>query len=240
MSLSLDVTLSIGSEKPGNIWSALRRSHPGLLADTAVCKFGDTECLIKDGARLISRSGKPHFGLHIAGGQIHFSDVTHFDHSLVWIDGLVLNFDDAEKWVTPFLEIDGFFQAWVYDPEYNRWQNAEDPLIYEAHRRSITGLSMKSNKLPFPLEKEIIDISSNPGRRICRKGYVESVAAVMWFSTGVLDKLNISHSKLSKLDWATTDWISDHIVRIQISEKPFTSADNEAGRLQDRLRSVLY
>ncbi len=61
-----------------------------------------------------------------------------------------------------FVVATGFVQAWVYDIEYDFWQNAKDPLEYEAAGRSSANLPKISNGLPPPLSQLEIDTSQNP------------------------------------------------------------------------------
>src|SRR5262249_16020124 len=68
----------------------------------------------------------------------------------------------------------------IADAEYEFWQNAEDPLQYDAASRPYDHLPRISNGLPYPLEKQIIDTSRNPGRRVLRRGFVEAIGALMW------------------------------------------------------------
>ncbi|PHX37307.1 hypothetical protein AO263_19005 [Pseudomonas sp. NZIPFR-PS5] len=64
--------------------------------------------------------------------------------------------------------------------EYDFWQNATDPLEYECVGRPLSGLPMKSNGLPPPLDQMEIDTSGNPGRNVLRQGYIEAIGSTMW------------------------------------------------------------
>jgi hypothetical protein len=85
-----------------------------------------------------------------------------------------------EEEIGPILSVEGFIQAWVSDVEYDFWQNATDPLEYECVGRPLSGLPMKSNGLPPPLDKMEIDTSGNPGRNVLRQGYIEAIGSTMW------------------------------------------------------------
>lgn len=74
-----------------------------------------------------------------------------------------------------------FIQAHLVDSGYEYRQNIFDPLQFKALGISMVGLPMKSNGLPFPLERQVVDVSRNPGRFSLRSGYVEASAAFMWF-----------------------------------------------------------
>ena len=97
---------------------------------------------------------------------------------------------------------------------------------------------MISNNLPPPLEKMIIDTSNNPGRRIIRMGYVEAIGSPMWLGRQFWERTGAD--KKSVMDTFTNDsrLIENDVLRIQVSDKPFTKDSDPA--LQNRLRYVLY
>ncbi|MDC6180563.1 hypothetical protein [Ralstonia solanacearum] len=144
-----------------------------------------------------------------------------------------------DDWVVPFLDKTGFVQAWVYDVDYDRWQNVKDPIEYEIAGKDYAGLPMKSNGLPPPLEKLEIDISRNPGRWILREGYVEAVGSTMWVSE--LFWRNVNRSKecvLKSLQNVSLAKISSEIVKIESSAD--CCFDESTRSEQDLLRNKLY
>lgn len=82
-----------------------------------------------------------------------------------------------------YLERAGFVMSWIAATVDDYWQNAQDPILFEAAGLDCSNLSRVSNGLPPPLEMEVIDISSNPGRRTMRVGYIEAVGSVMYVSS---------------------------------------------------------
>jgi len=240
MPFSVEIITSLMHWRSQDVWAELRANHMSFLADTAECGFKNGTCRVGDIEGKIGTSLDSHFGLHIAGGEIHYGHVTNFDHSLIWVDGLVSDVQDADSWVRPFLAPNGFVQAWLYDRDYGLWQNAEELSVYEAHGRNYAGLPMRSNGLPPPLEDMVIDTSGNPGRRRLREGYVEAVGAVMWIGSGLLDKLNLKADDLLSQDWLRATEESDSVVRVQVSNLPFTSAEGTQADLQMALRSLLF
>ena len=120
-------------------------------------------------------------GLGVDGLKLQFGLLPALNFCFLVIEELEVN-DNAEleEKIWPFLNVEGFVQAWVYDVEYDFWQNATDPLEYEAAGRSFSSLPMKSNGLPPPLDQMEIDISSNPGRNVFRQGYIEAIGSTMW------------------------------------------------------------
>lgn len=93
----------------------------------------------------------------------------------------------------------GFVQAFLVDKRFERLQNMQDPLEFEAEGISIDGLKLISNGLPHPLERQIIDTSSNPGRYKLCAGHVEAVASAMWFGQLFWDRVGRSRGKAESL-----------------------------------------
>ncbi|MCD0501333.1 hypothetical protein LP085_31125 [Achromobacter sp. MY14] len=116
---------------------------------------------------------------------------------------------DMQEFAGVLVFNDGFVQAWIYDVEYDYWQNAKDPMEYERLGRSYVDLPKKSNGLPAPLEQLEIDTSDNPGRVELRSGYVEAIGRVMWlgelFWSRVGVKREISCDLLKRQGFDVTD-----------------------------------
>jgi len=146
---------------------------------------------------------------------------------------------DWERWVLPFLGKSGFIQAWIFDVEYDYWQNAKDLMEYENAGRDYAGLPLRSNGLPPPLEQLEIDTSCNPGRWHLRSGYVEAIGPVMWLGELFWNVVGESHrSRLRDNDWLKAIEMSHGILKIQVLNCQFSSG--ETAEIQDRLRALLY
>ncbi|MBY4629956.1 hypothetical protein [Rhizobium croatiense] len=146
---------------------------------------------------------------------------------------------DWELWAAPFVISPHFVQAWIADVEYDKWQNAEDPIIYQAANRDYSSLPMRSNGLPPPVEQMVVDISHNPGRWSLRSGYVEAVGSVMWLSDIFWSYVGFHNKeRLSTLTPIEIRQITENVIRLCVSERPFTEASSP--EVQDRLRKVLY
>ncbi|MBA0360006.1 hypothetical protein D7Y44_21530 [Stenotrophomonas maltophilia] len=99
---------------------------------------------------------------------------------------------DLDSKFDPLLGVKGMIQAWVADVDYDYWQNATDPLQYESAGRTLSGLSLKSNGLPPPLDQVEIDTSMNLGRKVFRQGYMEAVGNIMWLGETFWEKSGTS------------------------------------------------
>ncbi|WP_339115666.1 hypothetical protein [Thioclava sp. GXIMD2076] len=78
----------------------------------------------------------------------------------------------------------------IFNEDYDRWQNAKDPLIYIHAGRSLEGLPLISNGMPPPLLQDIVDISDHPGRyHYDQRGFPETVAGRMWIGPELWKRL---------------------------------------------------
>lgn len=148
-----------------------------------------------------------------------------------------VNWDD---WADEFVYDPNFVLAWIIDCEYDHWQNAQDPLEYEAAKRAYSHLQMKSNGLPYPVERKVIDTSGNPGRWKFHHGYIEAVGSTMWLGptfwslTGALEK-DVDEAR--RFD---TSHPAPGVTKIRASETPFTRAEDGSGESQSVLRAMLF
>ena len=142
-------------------------------------------------------------------------------------------------WVEAFMQHPGFVQAWVVDQEYDYWQNAKDPLQYDAVGKDHSHLAKRSNGLPFPLEQLEIDVSDNPGRWALREGYVEAVAAQMWLGdrfwkcTGEARKDQVLQAPA-----LTTQVLDGGVISLVAAAGSFV--DSSTAQIQQQLRAFLY
>ncbi len=177
----------------------------------------------------------------IEGDRFSFSQsrVTNFD-----LDFLEIKMEKrqvaCDGWATEIVKADSFVMGWFADVEYEYWQNASDPLQYEACGRSYTHLPQKSNRLPFPLEGMIIDTSQNPGRRILKKSYIEAVGSVMWLGMPFWNITGANREVVAKATWLNLSHPFPGVIRIQSADDCFTTGYGQSGILQEKLRNLLF
>jgi hypothetical protein len=186
------------------------------------------------------REGKPSFNIETAAVSIHFSTIRAYQQQLLTISKK--ESCELSRWeyvVGPFLGCKGFIEACILSDEYTFWQNAADPLQYQAAGRSYEGLPLVSNGLHSPLEKLVIDTSHNPGRRIIKVGYVEMVGYAMWFGQPFWDRVgNHRHQDLLTASACKVDEMANGIVRVVAHEEPFI--DETTKKAQENLRRLLF
>ena len=135
-------------------------------------------------------------GLASAGFDLRFGLIPAWGQCFVLMQETVEHDHvDLDSKFDPLLGVKGMIQAWVADVDYDYWQNATDPLQYESAGRTLSGLSLKSNGLPPPLDQVEIDTSLNPGRKIFRQGYMEAVGNIMWLGESFWEKAGTSRCR---------------------------------------------
>lgn len=177
--------------------------------------------------------------LRVDGLALQAGDIPGWRQSFIIVEekspGAASSWD---QWVAPFLDWPNFVQAWVADVEYNHWQNAFDPIQYVSVGRDMSGLKMKSNGLPYPLEQQIVDTSENPGRWEFRQGYIEAVGSLMWIGENLWRVIGENReSELRALNWLHLTEPARGVVRV---ESDFYFRDETTASEQNALRAAIY
>jgi hypothetical protein len=238
--LSIEIIVDMMALKPSDVWLAFQAGHNKMLSGEEICELDGKKCRLSDVAGRMKRLKNPFFAIVFNGMELYYSCLKNSNFSLVWLKNAAENIDDAWDWVRPFISMSSFRNAWVYDAEYHYWQNAKDPRLFSSVGRSYAGLPMKSNGLPPPLERMIIDTTHNPGRRIIRQGYVEAVGAVMWLGNGFWSLTGARKEDVLAANWIKNIILAEGVVRIQTADTPFITAEGLSGKLQEKLRALLF
>lgn len=237
---SLEVIYGLNWISAVEVWDILFQvlKRIGISLETPVDCFGKN--VIPDNLHeCIQKANRGHFGFDLDGLSIHYSPVGNYEHALLMVkDSSESARYDWDQWVHALLADTEVMQAWVVNNEYDHWQNAYDPIQYLGEDRSCEGLPMISNNLPPPLEKMIIDTSNNPGRRIIRMGYVEAIGSPMWLGRPFWERTGADKKSVMEAFAKDAQLMENEVVRIQVSDKPFT--ENTDPALQNRLRQMLY
>jgi hypothetical protein len=181
--------------------------------------------------------GRRTFLLEGDGFQAHLSCITDFRLGYLTVEGLGWNWlEDCATHVTNMTSVVSC--RWV-DAEYDHWQNAEDPILYQVAGRSMKGLPMRSNDLPPPLARMVVDISSNPGRRILRDGYVEAISHRMLLGAEFFNRVPCaSREAVVSAGWLKVTERSGGILDLVAEDQPFVDASSTT--VQNRLRRLLF
>lgn len=227
------------SSEAAYIWELLSNTHPELHNEKVTEDILSAELKYSDVANALKSKKTSDFRVVLESGLLEYSGNPSFMFSRLDVRNIVVNEEDAEKWISPFIKEKLLVQARIYDAEYDFWQNAHDLLQYEASNHSYEKLPMISNGLPFPLEQQIIDISNNPGRWELKQGYIESVGSTMWLGEQFWNKTGTGRTSVLSADWLKTEEI-DGVIKVKIADIPFDTADGRSGELQNKLRLLLY
>lgn len=238
--LSLEAVFELMSIPAVTVWERLYSSHRPYFDALKHVEFYGQSRRVRDIGKRIGGSGRPHFGLSWDQQRLDYGHVTNDDLSLVLIIDCVQDEEDAEAWLAPFMADDAFRQARLYETGYEYWQNAADPLQYEAGGRSYEGLPMRSNGFPPPVEQMVIDTSRNPGRRVLRRGFIEAVGSPMWLGESFWSVTGTRREAVCAEEWLRCETRRGSVVRLRPADAPFTTAEGQAGEVQERLRRLLY
>lgn len=163
---------------------------------------------------------------------LNLAAIRRHELSLVLVDG---NPEITECFCANCSVVQGFLQSRMYDCNYDRLQNATSLSEYDKAGVDTEELELVSNGLPFPLEEKIVDTSKHPGRRVLRDGFIECVGHKMWFSSGLIEKLQIDIDKLSLL--CAVETFGDG-TKFVFGEAPFH--DKSSAAVQKTARELLY
>lgn len=178
--------------------------------------------------------------LEVDGLCFCFSILPKFSLCIVSIEELCTgSVRDWTNWIEPFIFKNGFMQAWVSDVEYDYWQNAQDPLQYEAAGLDYSNLAKKSNGLPPPLEQIEIDNSVNPGKWLFRENYIEAIGSPMWLGEPFWEKVGYDRKQLlQKFNDLNLVTLPHGVLRLSVGSESFFDSSTEL--IQRKLRWILY
>ena len=145
-----------------------------------------------------------------------------------------------DEWTSALAARRQVTMAWIYDEDYESWQNTDDPAMYEAAGRPYSHLPMKQSDLPPPLDRLEIDTAKNPGRYVIRDGYIEAVGSTMWLGERFWSLTGSDEVSTAKVDWLNASRFSSGLLRIEAAKECFTTADGLSGQLQIQLLTLLF
>ncbi|WP_188151266.1 hypothetical protein [Teredinibacter waterburyi] len=132
----------------------------------------------------------------------------------------------------------GGFCRWgrVYDSEYNKIQNKKDLRELQVLGVDVTSWAIKSNGLPPPLRKDVIDVASNPGRNIIVKGDIEAVGSTMWLSNEWCADHDVLPNNLNCISLS----VFDGGILVTFYDSCFDSWTGDQRSVQERVWKELY
>jgi hypothetical protein len=201
--------------------------------------FRDKNVSIPSLLRSIKKRGGVGNPLETSGLYFHLGVVASMEHCFILIKETVPGAaKDWDRWAASFIEHSAFVQAFVVDTEYNYWQNAKAPLQYEAEKQDFSNLPMRWNGLPSPLGAMEIDTTRNPGRWSLEVGYIEAIAATMWFSQAFWDRVGEDRRQRLSDSGFVLRRVANGVDKLVAYNAPFD--DESTSEIQNRLRMAIY
>jgi len=178
-----------------------------------------------------------HFHVRVGRATLDWSVVA--GHSLAFLHASGVPEDSLGLLLFSLWEMAPLVSARLYDAHYEYWQNATDPRQFQIADRSTEGLVFRSNGLPAPLTRSIVDTSANPGRRTLRRGYVEAISSRMAVGAAFFDRVpGATRNTIESATWLLLREPVNDGLMVTAHDGPFV--DGGTARLQERLRSLLF
>lgn len=236
---SLELIFDFGGASPIHVWNAIFTVMNRRGSAPPKAKLGSKIVPTESLERRLQEAEVNHFNIQTDLFSFDFGAVGSACHDVLEIREVAPDsLGDCDDWISAFAARFSLIQAWVSDVNYAYWQNAQDPLQYEAAGRSLAGLPMISNGLPPPLEQDEVDISGNPARRVIRSGYVEAIGGTMWLAPAFFERVKgASIDRLRSKEWVS---VVDQggIWKIAVGSGIFRDSGDKI--LQQEFRDLLY
>jgi hypothetical protein len=201
------------------------------------CVVGGQSFGLDDAIKFVSDSREYHFLITDVNdhAKISLASLATQEISVLRIEAVENLEEHLSGLASLYFGEDHFVSVRAFNKDYERVQNATSLSVLSRAGIDTSCVNMVSNGLPFPLEKSIVDTSSNPGRRELRVGYIEAIGHVMGFGKPLVAQLSLDVDRLR--EFGVVEQSSDGVMFFadQIFDD---SADSQANQIQ--LRNILY
>ncbi|MGC4050224.1 MAG: hypothetical protein QM757_12640 [Paludibaculum sp.] len=208
-----------------------------LHSDSKVASYGEARLFGDIRKRIVGKVGRP-FQIETSQATINCQVMRNHQLQQVVLKGPDISPSDLTGF--SFLERAGFVMSWIAATDYDYWQNAQESILFEAAGLDCSMLPRVSNGLPPPLEMEVIDISSNPGRRTMRVGYVEAVGSLMYVSNDFARLTGFDLEAAPSFPTIEAERVLPNVVRLKAADALFTCDEGFSRAQQMKLRQFLY
>ena len=236
-----ELWLAIVLDEEGRISSELTNdvlmSHPSLFDDSSQFELGGFKYRTANISKILDTKGHRHFDITFEFGSFLFVRMPQYSISSIQIRGCVAGNADASNWLKYILKRKDFVHAYLYDEEYDLLQNATNPAAYRMRNKPLDQAVLYWDK---SLNCEFIDISKNPGRRAVRKGYIESIGHIMWFSPKFWQRVGCTIDDIRSIPEIESINRDGDIDVIHVQDTPFISSRGMEGRIQEQIRTTLF
>lgn len=132
-----------------------------------------------------------------------------------------------------------FLEARLFDKDFDRLQNETEIYFYEKKGVPLDSLKMRSNGFPPPLEKTIVDVSSNPCRTEYGDNVVGFIGSTMWFGSSFWEISKSSQDEVKNLDWITFH-ASENYCKVQLADRLIQKEQDIDKYKVQQFRECLY
>jgi hypothetical protein len=150
VALKLECAFKIEQPSALNMWLHLLAERPDVLRPNLLCSLYGSTHRVGDVASALAAQEKQFFVVEFERGYFHFSPLGAYGIALLQIAKCVESTADSDRWMDAIVPLPSFLQGRLYDEDYDFWQNAKDPLEYQARSQPYGHLPTRSNRLPPP------------------------------------------------------------------------------------------
>lgn len=237
---TLQIVWKVESVRPEILVDIIGKTLAKFSVATSGFFLYEDEGTLSEFVDKFKRSKTAVFNIRGHGFEFRFSRVPNHGIEFIRVSQSESDTISFDEWVTNLWGIGVPVMGWVFDDEYNYWQNATDPLQFTAKGKSYAGLPMKSNGLPPPLKKDVIDTSKNPGRYVLRNGCVEAIGSRMWIADAFWQSAGTDRNRVESAKIFSVRPFELGGLEIQAAEACFKNSGGEDGRWQNELRELLF
>lgn len=190
-------------------------------------------------ANSLKRGSHPHFHLESGSSTLSFCPIGNSDHALYEVDVVGMAAADVEKLIRDMADAGHLISARIYDREYNRWQNAEDPAGFTEQGKAVPVEKLIRDEI---FNRDIVDTSGNPGRRTICQGYVAALGYDLWITNSLLRLAQAKRPTVLSAARKTGARIiaSGAVIHLQWDPEFFRSDDEENAGIQNAMRKALF
>jgi hypothetical protein len=139
--------------------------------------------------------------------------------------------EQLDAWIPRLANAGIAIHGRLTDPDWERWQNEEMLQNFETVGKPTAGLKLRWDT---DWERDVVDVSVNPGRSLGREGYVEVLGHEMWLMPAFWPKSGANKSAIKRA--LPTRSLPADILAVTLS----TSAFSDENPPSEEVRKLLF
>lgn len=221
---------------PLSMWEKLSTTHPDIYRKDVQINYSPKTIIGSEVAKQLKKSKQKRLYIEIDKGWLDYSSSSALNFGYLNIQQLVQNTDDGFRWLENLLREESFIYASLHDDEYSRWQNDSVIDRFRQNNHTLSGFRMVKD---MDSGEDVVDISHNPGRKVTRDGYAESVGHIMWLGPKFWERTRGDREEVNK-HFSLTLIPGTKIELLKAQDEPFTEWTGKSAEVQNLLRDLLY